>query len=360
MFIKCLPLVPARFRSWQCGLMLVWLGWVATVVPALATPATLRVLAWPGYAQPEVVQAFERASGAQVVLTVIDSDAALWQKINQPGQTFDVWAINTAELQRCIAAGLVAPIDLAQIPNTAQQLTRFRNLAGIAGLVHQQQVFGIPYTYSEMGLIYDRQQVKTPPQSVAALWDPRWAGKVLLYNGASHNFSLAAQSLGLASPFAIGKADWPAAVGKLIALRRNALGFYTQPEESAEWFKRRNAALMFANYGSQQFQMLKAAGLDVGYAVPKEGALAWLDVWAVARNSPNRALAHQWINHLLSPAAAQVLLSSEGLSNTLTEAPDIHGRDRLIWLEPVEDTAHRETLWRRIYSGDSAARTLAP
>ena len=318
------------------------------------------MLAWPGYAQPEVVQAFERLTGAQVALTVIDSDTALWQKISQPGQHYDVWAINTAELQRCITAALVAPIDLAQIPNTTQQLPRFRNLAGIAGLVHQQQVFGIPYTYAEMGLIYDRQQVKPAPQSITALWDPRWAGKVLLYNGASHNFSLAAQSLGLPSPFAIGSTQWQSAVDKLIALRRNALGFCSQPEESVEWFKRKKAALMFANYGSQQLQMLKAAGVDAGYVVPKEGALAWLDVWAVARNSPNRALAHQWINHLLSPTAAHALLSSQGLAHTLTESAELQGRDRLVWLEPVEDTRRRETLWRRIYSGDSAARTLAP
>lgn len=282
------------------------------------------------------------------------------KKIRQPGHTYDVWAINTAELQRCIAGALVDAIDLTQVPNTTQQLPRFRNLAGIAGLVHQQQVFGIPYTYAEMGLIYDRQQVKPAPQSIAALWDTRWAGKVLLYNGASHNFSLAAQSLGAASPFAIGSTTWPAAVDKLVALRRNALGFYSDPEESVDWFKRKKAALMFANYGSQQLQILKAAGLDVGYVVPKEGALAWLDVWAVARRSPNRALAHQWINHLLSPVAAQALLSSQGLAHTLTESPELQGRDRLIWLEPVEDTQRRERLWRRIYSGDSAARTLAP
>jgi putative spermidine/putrescine transport system substrate-binding protein len=34
----------------------------------------LRVLAWPGYAEPEVVQAFERAHGAKVSVTVVGSD----------------------------------------------------------------------------------------------------------------------------------------------------------------------------------------------------------------------------------------------------------------------------------------------
>lgn len=327
---------------------------------AMAATATLRVLAWPDYAQPAVVKAFEQRSGARVELTLVDSDAALWQKITQPGTPYDVWAINTAELQRCIANALVAPLDLAQIPNVAKQLPRFRQHTDIAGLVHQQQVFGIAYTYSEMGLIYDRQQVTEPPRSIAALWDPRWAGRVLLYNGATHNFSLAAQALGLNNPFSLTPPQWPQVVKKLIALRRNALGFYTQPEESVRWFKRDKAALMFANYGSQQVQMLKAAGVDVGYVVPDEGAMAWLDVWAIARDTPNRALAHQWINHMLEPAAAKALLDVAGLANTLSESPYLRGHDRLIWLEPVEDPSRRNTLWSRIYSGDSAARVLAP
>ncbi len=47
---------------------------------------------------------------------------------------------------------------------------------------------------------------------------------------------------------------------------------------------------MFANYGSQQVQLLKAAGLNVGYVVPKEGALAWLDCWAITRHAPDAAM----------------------------------------------------------------------
>ncbi len=53
-----------------------------------------------------------------------------------------------------------------------------------------------------MGLIYNRRQFDAPPQSIAALWDARYRGKVLIYNSGSHNFSLAAQVLGKDSPFA--------------------------------------------------------------------------------------------------------------------------------------------------------------
>jgi len=321
----------------------------------------LRVLTWPGYADADLVQAFEQRTGAQVVVTLIDSDEALWQKISAGrGQDFDVLALNTAELRRCIQAGLVQPVHQQKIGNIQRQLPRFRDLPALLAPAPGQRVFGVPYTYSEMGLIYDRKQMAVPPQSIAALWDRRWANKVLLYNGASHNFSLAALAIGEIDPFHIPAERWPTAVHKLIDLRRNAMRFYTQPDESVRLFRDKKAALLFANYGSQQVQLLRAAGVDVGYVIPREGALAWLDVWAVSRGARNLALAQAWINYMLEPAPSAALVTRQGLANTIQEPAHLHTADRLLWLTPVEDVERRNELWQRIYSGDNADKVLAP
>ena len=321
----------------------------------------LRVLTWPGYADPDVVKAFEKRTASKVEVTFIDSDEVMWQKLNKnKAEDFDVFAVNTAELQRYIRDGLVVPINTGALPNTANQLPRFRNLKAIPGLVQGNKVFAIPYTYAEMGLIFDRQQVKEPPTSIRALWDPRYRGKVLLYNGGTHNFSLAAQVLGDSTPFRIDSSEWPAAVDQLIALRRNAQGFYAQPEESVEMFKNGRTALMFANYGSQQVQLLRAAGVNVGYTLPKEGALAWLDCWAMTRGTRNQKLAEAWINFMLEPEAANALVTRQGLANTTSESLTLRAQDRLQWLEPAENVDRRNLLWERILSGDRASKVLAP
>ena len=331
------------------------------LLPGVACADTLRVLSWPGYADADLVKAFESRTGHQVHVTFIDSDEALWQRVQQnKGQDFDVFAVNTAELQRYIQASLVLPIDTTLIPNTARQLPRFRQLERIKGLVHQGEVFGVPYTYAEMGLIYDRQQFKTPPTSLSVLWDPKYRGKVLVYNSSTHNFTLAAQSLGFDTPFKLSASQWSAAVNQLIALRRNVLGFYSQPEESVELFRDKKAALMLANYGSQQLQLLRKAGADVGYVIPKEGALAWLDTWAITRKSTKTALAHAWINYMLEPAPSQALEMRQGLANTVSEPAHLQAQDRIIWLEPVENSERRQQLWERIYSGDRASKVLGP
>ena len=63
----------------------------------------------------------------------------------------------------------------------------------------------------------------------------------------------------------------------------------------------------------------------MGYVVPKEGALAWLDCWAITRRSTQVALAAEWINYMLDPAVSREFTRRQGLANTLDEPPALAG-----------------------------------
>lgn len=326
---------------------------VMAIPTALLAQETLRVLAWPGYADADLVRQFEKRVGAKVDVTFIDSDDALWDKINaHNGGDYDVFAVNTAELQRYIDKGLVLPIDLARIPNHAQQLPRFRALDAIPGLMRQGRVYALPYTYSEMGLIYNRKTVQHVPQSMAAMWAPEYRGKVLAYNTSNHNFTIAALLMGTSNPFQLSDQELAKAAKQLVQLRRNVLTFYTSPEEAVNLFMTHDIALVFGNYGTQQVKALRAAGADIGYIIPREGALAWLDCWAVTRGARNPALAAQWINYTLEKDVSDRLTAKQGLANTVAPFRTNDSKDKIIWLEPLESNAKRKALWDKILSGD--------
>lgn len=314
----------------------------------------LRVLTWPGYADPDVVAEFEQRAGVRVEVSYVHSDDELWDKISRNnGADYDIFAVNTAELQRYVEQRLAVPIDVARIPNLARQLPRFRKLETIPGIVRDRQVYAIPYTYSEMGLIYNRKLVPQPPQSMAAMWEPAFRGRVLAHNTSNHNFSVAALLLGARNPFRLAPEEFHETARKLVDLRRNVLTFYTSPEEAVKLYLEHDIALVFANYGTQQFKALRQAGADVGYVIPREGALAWLDCWVLSRGVRDRALAARWINHMLEGRASQALSARQGLANTMSPFPDSSPQDKIIWLQPLEDFAKRNALWNRILSGDS-------
>ncbi|MBN3832200.1 extracellular solute-binding protein [Burkholderia sp. Ac-20344] len=345
-------------------LVILTAGLLAPALPVFsASPDTvndnvLRVLAWPGYADRDVVNAFETQFHTRVEVTFVDSDEALWTRMHSAAPPpYDVLAANTAEIQRYEHERLLAPIDLSRIPNRRRQLPNFQQLATIDGLVEDGATYAIPFTYSSMGLIYDRKQVSAAPHSMRELWNPRYRGKVLDFNSAQHNFSFTALALGYPDPFRLSPAQTLAVAHKLIDLRRNLLTYYTLPEEATALFVEHRAALMFGNYGTQQVELLRRAGADVGYVIPDEGALAWLDCWAVTRGAPHPELAFAWINYMLEPAIGALLTERQGLANTLAPPPGLDtGHQHLVWLQPVENIAQRESLWSRIVSGDRPER----
>jgi len=327
-----------------CGLF-AWL-------PAGAAEQTLRVLAWPGYADPDLVSVFEKRFKAKVEVTLVGSDEVLRAKLSEnQGGDFDVIAANTAEIHRYVNQGLLQPLHPERIANTARQLPRFRDYARIPDIVVDGQVYAVPYAWSDMGLIYDRKQFSQPPDSIQSMWDPRFQGRVLAFNTSNHNFSLASLALG-GDPLRISAADFPRVADKLIALRRNVLTFYSLPEEAAELFRSHSVTLIFANYGRQQLKQLRDAGVDVGYVVPREGVLAWLDCWAISKGARDMRLANEWINYMLEPDVSRALSERQDLSNTVQEPVDASPSNRMIWLRPVEDDQRRAQLWQRIVSGE--------
>ncbi|WP_068829256.1 extracellular solute-binding protein [Pseudomonas sp. BMS12] len=332
------------------------------LLPALATAdaKVLRLLAWPGYADSDLVQQFEKRHGVSVEVTLVGNDDVLRSKLTAGnGADYDLVAANTAEIAFYIEQGLLQPLDPTHIANTTRQLWRFRDYRKIPGISRDGKVYAIPYTYSDMGLIYDRSQLDSPPTSITSLWDPRLQGRVLAFNGSSHNFSLANQARGR-DPFRIDPEDFAELSEQLIALRRNVLTFYTLPEEAAALFREHHIALLWANYGRQQLKQLRDAGADVGYVIPHEGALAWLDCWAISRGARDLKLAEAWIDFTLEAPMSQALVERQGLSNTLQEPADVEVPGNMVWLRPVEDAERRARLWQRILSGERPPLVEAP
>ena len=338
-------------KTMRSACALLGAGVLATVIGlgAAASAETLRVLAWQGYADDDWVAAFEARTGADVEVVVIGTDDELWAKIQgSNGQDFDVLSVNTAQLQRYIDARLVQPIDLAQLPNQQAGLERFRDLTTISGTMRDGAVYGIPYAYDAIGLIYDPAKVSPAPSSWAVLWDPQYQGRVLAYDNGEHSFSFTALLLGSKTPFHLSEAELAATRDKLVELKRNILSFYTTPDEALQIYQSNDVALVFANYGQQQVKAMRDAGLDIAYVNPSEGALAWLDTWAITVGAKDPALAHAWIDFLMDPAIGAAMAERTGFGSTSVPSAAIRESDNIIWLESVEDPTRRSDLWNEV------------
>ena len=338
-----------RRYGWIMAAALAAVGAVSLQAPAQAATRELRMLTWTGYADDDWVKEFEKEQNCKLSVVFAGTDDEFWSKIKgSEGADFDIYAVNTAELQRYIDAGLAAPHDLDKIPNQKGTLPRFRDLAEVKGVMCDGKVYAIPWAYDSIGLIYDKKKVSPAPDSMAILWDPKYKGKVLAYDASSHNFSFTALTMGIDTPFNLTPDQMAKVKDRLIEFKHNILTFYSQPDEALKIYESNDVALVWGNFGHQQIKQFKDAGHDVGYVIPKEGALAWLDTWVLSSKVKDKDLAEAWVNFVLQKKISQALTERQGFGNTVTELPGDNPNDKLIWLLPVEDYTKRSDLWNEI------------
>jgi putative spermidine/putrescine transport system substrate-binding protein len=322
------------------------------VIAAAAAPALakeLRILAWQGYADPDWVKAFEAQYKVDVNVVFIGTDDEIWAKIKgSEGKDFDLFAVNTAQLQRYLDLGLVAPYDLAKVPNQKETLPRFQDLSKVTGVMRDGKVYAIPYAFDSIGLIYDTDKVKEAPTSWNAMWDPKYAGKVLDYDNGEHNFTVTALTMGAADPFHLSADQLKQAEDKLMKLKSNVLSFYTTADEALQLYQHNDVAIIFANYGQQQVKAMKDAGAHIAYVNPSEGAPAWLDTWAMTTGVQDKDLAEAWVNFVLQKQIGQQLSERTGFGNTVVPFASAGPNDKLVWLKDVEDPTKRADLWNEI------------
>jgi len=325
------------------------IGLSASMMATAAMAENLRVLAWDGYADEDWVKEFTATTGIGVDVVFIGSDDEIWAKIKgSEGKDFDVFAVNTAQLQRYIAADLVSPIDVAALANQKDVLPRFRDLSSVAGVTKDGAVYGVPFAFDSIGLIYDTDKVKSAPTSMAVLWDPAYQGKVLAYDNGEHNVSFTALTLGYKDPFHLTTEEMAAVKAKLVDLKHNVLSFYTTADEAQQIYQNNDVALIWANYGQQQVKALQEIGAHVAYVNPSEGALAWLDNWVISKGVRDTASAEKWIDFMISKKVSSELSERTGFGNTVTETGSAGGNDKLIWLDNVEDPLKRSDLWNEV------------
>ena len=155
---------------------------------------TLNLLVWEGYADPSFIKAFEEQNHCKVSASYMGSSDELVAKLarRQRGQLRrDLALERCGHLDR--DGGLAAPLDLAKIPSYSQLSPQLTSLPLVRA---NGQVYGVPFMWGPDPIIYDTTAFPQPPDSWNVLWDPKYKGKVSVWDDLSTIY-MAAQVLGL-------------------------------------------------------------------------------------------------------------------------------------------------------------------
>ena len=202
-----------------------------------------------------------------------------------------------------------------------------------------------------------------PVDSWSALWDPRYAGRILMLDDAREAFMAALKLRGLS----LNTTDPPLlqrARDLLIQQKRLVRAYNSSNYEDVLL----SGDVWLAQGWSGQFAKAMEQDRDIVYVIPKEGGTLFIDSLAIPIDARNPELAHQFLDFVLEPEiaaeicetmkssspnrAAWPLLSQAIRSNPAIFPPqDVLGR-----LELIRDLGETTVLYDRLWTEVKSAR----
>ncbi|MEZ5934951.1 MAG: extracellular solute-binding protein [Alphaproteobacteria bacterium] len=261
-----------------------------------AVAAEVHVLNWKGYGtdEPWAIQAFEQATGHQVVNDYFNSEQEMLTKLRTNPGVYDVVMINAAFTGQAIDEGLIQPIDVSAIANAADLAP---DLAASPLLKRDDQTYGVPWVWGLTAIAVNDKAFPETPDSIEAMWDPAHAGKVVLRDDALEAVQFGAIATGQ-NINAIDDLD--AVRAKLTSLMPQIRAFWSSENE---WNQMVAAGqLDIGTYWSGSAARAKTNfDLPVTFVVPKEGAVGWVDGLSIPVDAKNLEGALAFIDYMIDP-----------------------------------------------------------
>jgi spermidine/putrescine-binding protein len=290
-----------------CGLCL-----LALLSGCKKSPPTLSLLVWEGYADPSFIQGFEAQCQCKVTAAYMGTSDELVAKLRGgAASNYDVISPSSDVATTLSRSGLVAPLDLAKIPNYAELSPTLT----LKELVRQNgRVYGVPFTWGPNPLLYDTRAFAKAPATWAELWDPKFANKLSFWDDLSTVY-MAAQVLGFGKPdpaaiYNLSDAQLEQVKQKLVTLKPNIRKLWASAGELTNLFQNHE---VIAGMGWPLVTVqLHKSGLPIQEEIPAEGTTGWIDHLMITSASEHKDLAYQLINYLVSAQAQKKLTDVTG------------------------------------------------
>lgn len=359
----------------------IWLAALSLLFAALAGAAetkTVHVYNWSDYIAEDTLAKFEQATGIKVIYDVYDSNEMLEAKLLAGGSGYDVVFPSAQPFAaRHVAAGVYRALDHSKLPHRRHlDQVILKQLATADPTGHHL----VPYMWGTTGIGYNVARVRAvlgedaPTDSWRLIFDPSIAAKlagcgITLLDDEQEAFAAALIYLGL-DPNSTAKADLDAAQQLLKTIRPH-IKYYHSSQYINDLA---NGDICVAHGYSgdviQAHDRAEEAGnnVEIAYAIPKEGAIMWIDTMAIPKDAPHPEHAHAFIDFLLTPqniakitdyvayananADATALVSEDIRANgSVYPSVDIMARLTAPQLTPDDVQRQRTRAWTRIKSG---------
>lgn len=364
-------------RKVPFALVMVGLGALA-FAPAQAQQRTVNFFNWSSYMAPGVLEDFTRETGIKVVYDTFDANETLETRLMAGQSGYDVVVPTAYFLQRQIKAGIFQKLDKSKLSNLTHA---WPEVAAKLAIYDAGNQFAANYMWGTTGIGYNAKKARellgtdAPISSWDIVFKPENLSKfkdcgIHMLDSPDDIFPAALNYLGL-DPNSSKQADLDKAASLIAKVRPFVRKFHSSEYIAAL----ASGEICFVVGWSGDIKQAQSraeeakSGVEIAYAIPREGAQMFFDNLAIPKDAKNVAEAYELINYLYRPDVAAKNSSFLGYAsgnlaaqkqvepkviNDRTVYPDEATMKRLFVIT-ARDAASQRTInriWTRVKTGN--------
>jgi putrescine transport system substrate-binding protein len=281
--------------------------------PAPAQERVVNFYNWSNYMAPGVLEDFTKETGIKVVYDTFDANETLETRLLAGKSGYDVVVPTAYFLQRQVSANIFQKLDKSKLPNL---VNAWPEVTQRLAIYDHDNSFGANYMWGTTGIGYNMKTVQKilGPDAKIDSWDivfkPENLAKfkecgIHMLDSADDILPAALSYLGL-DPNSTKQAELEKAADLVMKIRPYVRKFHSSEYLSAL----ATGEICFVVGWSGDIMQARSRAeeakndIEVGYAIPKEGAQMFFDNLAVPADAKNVAEAYELINYLYRPEVA--------------------------------------------------------
>jgi putrescine transport system substrate-binding protein len=268
---------------------------------------------WSDYIDQEVLKDFTRETGIDVTYDTFDANEVLETKLLAGKSGYDLVVPTGYFLERQINAGVFQKLDKAKLPNLAHV---WPDIANRLATYDPGNQYAVNYMWGTTGIGYNVRKARDilkPGETIDSwkvVFDPDSLARfkdcgIHMLDSADDIFPAALNYLGL-NPNSKDPADLQKAADLVTKVRPFVRKFHSSEYLNA--LAGGEICLVVGWSGDIKQAQKRAAeakgGVEISYAIPKEGAPLFFDNLAIPKDARNAAGAHALIDYLQRPEVA--------------------------------------------------------
>jgi putative spermidine/putrescine transport system substrate-binding protein/spermidine/putrescine transport system substrate-binding protein len=336
--------------GWRSAIVILLVAAGGLLSSCRRNSATLNLLVWEGYADPSYIQGFEQQCHCKVSAYYMGSSDELVAKLRggSPG-TFDIISPSSDVATLISEAGLASPLDLAKLPGYARLSPRLTSLPLVRS---QGKIYGVPFMWGPNPLLYDTTAFPQPPKSWSELWDPKYRGKISVWDDLSTVY-MAAQVLGYAKSdpgelYNLSDQQLEAVRAKLLGLKPNIRKMWSTGGELTNLFQ--NHEIIAGMGWPLMTNQLRKSHFPIGETIPQENTTGWIDHLMITAGSGSQELGYEFLEYMIEAGTQKKVSDVTGYTPANAGAAEFMTKDEVqaLHLDDVDNYQKRIYFWQNV------------